>query len=147
MANLRGVLHGGALFVVANDSAPEPADWDPYMVQLAEAFTQANGKPVKLVVFAGGGVPNSGMRLKLREVTASRPILTAVITDSPVVRTIIGVFSLFVAGTKPFAPSDWRAALDYVGFPYDQLSSLLPHLRQLDADVHGSRAAVEILKL
>jgi len=146
MANLRSVAHGGALFVVANDATPEPADWDDYMTQLAEAFAQAGEQPVKLVVFAGGGVPNSSMRLKLRAVTAQRPIRTAVITDSAVVRSIIGVFSLFVPGTRPFGPKEWRAALDYVGYAQDQLEALLPLLRQLDVEVHGSRAAVELLR-
>ena len=139
-------MQGGALFAVANESAPDPADWDVYMTQLGDAFTQAGGRAVKLVIFAGGGVPNSSMRLKLREVVASRPLRTAVITDSTVVRTIIGVFSLFVPGTRPYAPSDWRAALDYVGYPHDQLTDLVPALRRLDAEVHGSRAAVEILR-
>jgi hypothetical protein len=146
MPNLRAVLQGGAIFAVANERAPEPADWEVYMTQLAEAFTEADGHPVKLVIFAGGGVPNASMRLKLREVVASRPLRTAVVTDSSVVRAIIGVFSLFVAGTRPFSPSDWRAALDYVGYLQDPLPQLVPALRRLDVEVRGSRAAVEILR-
>ena len=146
MGNLRAAVVGETIFCVSNNASPEAASWDQYMVLLGEHMAQRSGKPGSLVVFAGGGTPDASMRLKLRQTVNERPLITSVVTDSVMVRGIIGVFSLFVGGTKPFAGREWKASLEYAGFPVSKLSEALPVLRQLDADVGGCSALGVLLK-
>src|SRR5438552_1750256 len=124
MANIKAAVVGETVLCVANAQAPEPAAWDAYMAVLKEHMDQRAGQPSRLVVFGGGGTPTSQMRLQLKEVIAKRKILTAVVTDSSVVRGIISVFSLFVDGTRPFAVKDWKEGLEYVGFPMDKIGEV-----------------------
>ena len=140
MANIKAAMVGETVMCVANAQAPEPAAWDAYMVVLKQHMDQRGGQPGRLVVFGGGGTPTSQMRLQLKEVIAKRPLLTAVVTDSAVVRGIISVFSLFVDGTKPFAVKDWKEGLKYVGFPMEKLGEVNVVVKKLDADVGGSPA-------
>ena len=144
--NIKAVVVGETVIAVTNAKDPEVAGWDAYMTVLADHLNRRAGQPGRLVVFAGGGTPSSAMRLKLRQVVEKRKLLTAVVTDSTVVRSIIGVFALFVDGTKPFNPRDWKDSLTYVGFPMENVSELVTAARALDAEVGGSSALVALLK-
>jgi hypothetical protein len=145
MSNVKAAIVGETVILVANAQTPEPAAWEAYMTVLGQHLALRAGQPGRLVVFAGGA-PTSTMRLQLRDVVGKRPLVTAVVTDSAVVRGIIGVFGLFVDGTRPFAVREWKAALQYAGFPLEKLPELLPVARQLDAEVGGSPSLVELLK-
>lgn len=145
MANLKATLIETTVVVVANDHPPEPDAWDAYMTLLSGHLDARGDQPGNLIVFSGGGTPDSGMRLRLRNVARGRIIRTAVVSDSTMVRAIIGVFSLFVDGTRPFAAGDWQEALSYGGLAPQNTATYLPILRQLDADVGGSRALEALL--
>lgn len=146
MPNVSAAVVGETVVLVSNAKAPEQAEWDAYLAKLGEHLDARAGKPGRLIVFAGGGTPSSSMRLGLRKTIAERPMKTAVVTDSAVVRGIIGVFSLFVKGTRPFAAREWMGALEYVGFPFEKQGELTEAVTKLNAEVGGSAAVAELLK-
>ncbi|MFT3712213.1 MAG: hypothetical protein QM817_31600 [Archangium sp.] len=146
MSNLRAAVVGETVVLVTNATNPEQEEWDAYLVKLGEHLNARAGKPGRLIVFAGGGTPSSSMRLGLRNVVKERPLQTAVISDSAVVRGIIGVFALFVKGTKPYGVRDWKAALEYVGFPYDKLNDLVNEVKAMDSQIGGCVAVADLVK-
>lgn len=146
MPNAMADVVGETVILVVSDQAPAQAEWEAYLKKLGEHLERRAGEPGRLLVFPGGGTPTSVQRLGLRTTIAGRPLNTAVVSDSVVVRSIVGVFSLFVAGTKPFASTDWKAALAYVGFPTEETPSLLAAVRKLNDAVGGSSATAALLK-
>ncbi len=146
MANIRAMVVGETVVAVTNAQAPEPAAWEAYLTVLKGHLDRRAGQPGRLVVFGGGGTPNSAMRLQLKDAVAKRPILTAFVTDSVVVRGVISVIALFLDGTKPFPVKDWKEGLQYAGFPMERLGELNPVLKKLDAEVGGSPALSDDMK-
>ena len=146
MPNAIADVVGETVILVVSDQPPAQAEWDAYLKQLGAHLERRAGQPGRLLVFPGGGTPNSVQRLGLRTTIAGRPINTAVVSDSVVVRSIVGVFSLFVSGTKSFAASEWKAALAYVGFPVEETAALVAAIRKMSDAVGGSSATAALLK-
>src|SRR5262245_29504651 len=132
--NIKAVAVGEMVMAVTNAQAPEPAAWDAYLAVLKQHLDGRAGQPGRLVVFGGGGTPSAVMRNQLREVIAKRPILTAFVSDSAMMRSFVTVFSLFVDGTKPFAVKDWKEGFKHVGFPMEKLGEVNAVLKKLDAE-------------
>ena len=138
MSNLSTRSVGGIFVLVGNSTTPSQAEWDTYMAQLKLAIEAREGKPLGLVVFTAGGTPDSGMRLQLRQTIGTSVVRTAIVTESMVVRSVVGIISIFINHTRPFAPLDWRSALEHVGFDFANLPVLKAALQEMDANVGGS---------
>ena len=145
MGNLVTAVHEGVLVVVTNALPPTTETWDAYMEQLRKQFEVARGAPVGLLIFAGGGTPDASMRTKLRQAIAQRPIRTAIVSDSVMVRGVVGIISLFVPSSIPFAPREWAKALAHVGYPADRVAQLRLALRPLYAEVKGCAPLAPLL--
>jgi hypothetical protein len=146
MPNVNSAVVGETVFLVSNGLPPGATEWAAYLENIKGHLARRAGETGRLLVFSGGGTPSSAQRLALRNAIDARPMKTAVVTDSAMVRGIIGVFSLFVAGTKPFATADWKAALEYVGFPLADVPALIDTARKLNESVRGSVSTAELLK-
>ncbi|NUP09677.1 MAG: hypothetical protein HOW73_26835 [Polyangiaceae bacterium] len=132
MATMRYELFGDTLAILHMANAPSDDEWEGMLVYL-----RANW-PARVVVFTDGGGPTTLQRGRLNDALSGKPLKTAVVTSSAVVRGIVTALSWFNAGIKTFTPDRAPAALRYLGVAVDAHEHLMQQVlklsKQLTAD-------------
>jgi hypothetical protein len=107
---------GWHLIVVHGADAPTKEEWTNYLATTRQLDVEKQGQMHQLsaLVFTDGGGPNSTQRVELNRVIGGREARTAIVTDSVVVRGIVGALSLFnPKGLAVYPPKSWKDAATF----------------------------------
>jgi hypothetical protein len=142
MANMASARWKSLLIAVHNDQPPSDAEWNAYMALLRAFSDELRGDALKIhsLVITDGGAPDASQRNQLREVLGGKTITASIVSDSLVVRSIIGFLSIFIGGGKVFAPADWKGACLRVLNSYEVPTELVTLLSALSAQVGQCRS-------
>jgi hypothetical protein len=146
MGNMASSTWQSVMVAVHNNQAPSTEEWDRYLELLREHVAAVGGdvRRVRGLTFTDGGAPNSVQRNQLRQILEGQTIVGSVVSDSAIVRTVVGFLGLFVRGGKIFSSRDWPGALTYLlGSPVPP-SELVTRLRSMASEV-GRCASLEPL--
>ena len=70
------------------------------------------------IIFTDGGGPNSTQRVEFNGLLKGREVISAIVSDSLVVRGIVSALGLFnPRGLKVFTPPEWKKALNFARVP------------------------------
>jgi hypothetical protein len=111
--------------------APSDAEWDEYLVALAQL--QVLVPRPRSLVLTNGGVPSHSQRLRLRVDKSRPPAPVAVLSSSSAVRFVLSVLALVNPAMRSFNPHELDAAMSYLGIPSQQTAlvySVIARLRQ-----------------
>ncbi len=124
------------LVAVHNEHQPSDEEWGRYM-QKAEQIVRSspNLEFVRGLAITEGGAPGHMQRANLNRLLGGRAVTSAVVTASKVVRAVIHVLSFFNSGVKGFASDKLPDALDYLGLPKNDRSSLFREIESARAQL------------
>jgi hypothetical protein len=101
---------------MAAKQEPTEEEWTAYCDLLPQvaAKNKAKSKPLNVLVVTDGGGPNFKQRTQFMKATKGIRFISPVVTSSLVARAIITVFTWSDNNNKAFAPSEIRAAFDFM---------------------------------
>ena len=85
-----------------------------------------------------GGGPNASQRARINSIlarAAGRPLFSAVVSDSPLVRGIVGALRLFHRETEAFSATQVQDSMRFIAVPETQWASLWTAVMEVDAMV------------
>jgi hypothetical protein len=119
----------GPLVVVVHDAQPpSPEEWTRYLDVGRELDQELKGRLdlAGAVIFTDGGGPTSSQRVEFNKVILGRAVVSAIVTDSFTVRSIVGALSLFNSkGLRVFVPRDWKEAMAFARVPVERHLEIL----------------------
>ena len=95
------------------------------MLKSVELEYSGDASVVAAVIFTDGGAPTSPQRLSLKEWLKGRDGRSAVVTENLMVRSVIGIVSLFNKAISGFGPADWKQAMTYARAPENKHLEIL----------------------
>jgi hypothetical protein len=142
MPNMVSGEFGQVVIAMHNHLPIEDASWDEYLNRGERIFKSVGGDLSKMrwLTITDGAAPNAAQRNRLRTRVGGGSTTTSVITESMVVRAVIGIFSVFIRGLRVFHPNDWESAFRYIEVPPDRQEELKNLLRTLREKVGGVRS-------
>ena len=106
------------MVVVQTSKEPGDDEWQAYCDACVEMVNDLGGyEGTGALIFSDGGAPASRHRVQLGKILAGKTVPSAVVTDSLVVRTALGIFSLINPGIKVFPSRDWTKAAAFALVP------------------------------
>jgi hypothetical protein len=126
---------------VANAVAPTDAEWEGYMQIVEQNIGLPNAHGLALT---DGGGPNASQRARVNSILAraGRPLFSAVVSDSPLVRGIVGALRLFHRETEAFSAAQVQDAMRFIAVPDAQWASLWTAVMEVDAMVSPQSTVV-----
>jgi hypothetical protein len=125
-------LIGNTLVVVQNDQPIDDAEW----VALTEATVVLPWSG--MVIWVETVMPNAAQRTLTRKALERRnkPFKASLLTASPMARTIISIFSIFVGNQlKGFAPTDVEGAMTHAEVSAENRSLVVAALGRMRAEL------------
>jgi hypothetical protein len=101
------------LLVLVHDGlAPSDDAWQRYLEVCAQLDRSlpASTDQARALIFTDGGVPTGPQRTALSQILKGRAAISAVVSDSMLIRSSIGLFSIINPGLKVFPSADWKKA-------------------------------------
>jgi hypothetical protein len=126
---ISGVREGRFLVFENTEQDPSDEDWEQAMV-LYEEICEEEAAPGALIHTAGAA-PNAAQRARLKEVTQGRAIRMAVLTASPITRTVGVAIRWFNPNFRMFAPNELERALDHLEANEEERTRLRAALGEL----------------
>lgn len=147
MPNLAAALWKGpnvsVAVAVANAVAPTDAEWNSYMQIVEQNVTLPNAHVLALT---DGGGPNASQRARVNSIlarAAGRPLFSAVVSDSPLVRGVVGALRLFHRNTESFSAAQVQEAMRFIALPEAQWASLWTVVAEVDTLVSPRSTVVK----
>jgi hypothetical protein len=139
---------GPVLIAMHNQLPIEDASWDEYLDRGERVLKMVNGDLSRLrgLTITDGAAPNAAQRNRLRTRLGTGASKASVITESMVVRTVIGIFGVFIQGLKVYHPSDWANAFRYIEVPPDRHEDLKKLLGTMRAKLGPVRSLEPMLE-
>jgi hypothetical protein len=146
LPNLAASLWSGpgivVVLVVLNDVAPTDAEWETF-AHIAEQNVRSHN--VHSLALTDGGGPNATQRARVNAILGKgrdRNIHSAVVTESPMIRGVVGVLRLFHPDTEAFSPPQIQSALGFIGLAEAHWPSLWAAVMEADARISPRSAIV-----
>jgi hypothetical protein len=131
-------LVGKTLVIVQNEQPIDDTEWD------AMCEAEANWPYFGLIIWTQKQMPNASQRTRIRKALEKRgkKFRASLLTSSPLARTIISIFSIFVGDQlKGFAPEDLPGALKHAEVPLEEHSNVIATLHRLRAELRPITSA------
>lgn len=125
MLTMRHHFHGRTLITVHTAEPPTDPEWDAVLQDFQDR------KPERVLVFTEGGGPATLQRGRLNDALGGKPLTTAIVSSSPVVRGIVTALSWFNPDMRVFHPDRARAALEYLGIASEQHAACMGRVQKL----------------
>jgi hypothetical protein len=129
MATIAWREEAGTMVLAHGAENPADAEWTEYIAALNK-FVEARGQ-VRALVVTPGTAPNMGQRKQLNDLTRSKPIPTAVVTESTVGRTIVTLLTFGNPAIKAFDPGRLDEAFAHL----DIAPAARPRVRAVVSDL------------
>jgi len=150
-------LPGGMvlLYAVHDHVAPTPEEWRDYVDAARGVVRRVGADRAAGLAVTDGGSPDAQQRQQvitmIREEDGGRVdrIRSAVISESLIVRTVVGAFTLLLTDISLFAPAGAWDALDFVRVPRSDAALVRADLEGLAARVPGVvalRSMLDVLR-
>lgn len=116
------------VLLIHNVAPPSDDEWFEYVRTLTEMLKTGG---IKQIVFTDGGSPNTTQRGLLNQAVKDKDNQVAVVSDSPMVRSVVTALAWFNPKVKVFAPTRIDEALAYLGYQREEMPRLLTEVRAL----------------
>jgi hypothetical protein len=112
----------GTLLVVVQDAqTPGDDEWQRYLDECRKLDLEQGGfANASALIFTDGGVPNGTQRVALTKLLQGRTALSAVVSESLLVRAGLSVLSMLNNGLKVFPSKEWKQAAAFARVPEAQ---------------------------
>lgn len=123
----------GTLGILAHAAiAPDAEEWTRYVLELA-SFGKTH-ENVRLLVVADSAGPSAAQRDELSR-HAPRTIVTAVVTTSVFVRSIVSLLRWRNSTIRAFAPANMDGALTHLSVPASERAAVLEQVATMRAQL------------
>jgi hypothetical protein len=123
--------------LVHGEAPPSDPEWEAYVAALGKH--SAHVPSLRVLVVSRGGGPSMGQRKRLKDVLGSAPLPTAVITTSPLARTIVTIIRLTSPEIAAFSPEQKLQAYRHLGFADADTQWLEREVAQQEREITGTR--------
>lgn len=146
------LAHGRIVVCAVHDHiAPTTAEWDAYVDAARRTVARVGAERSVGLAITDGGSPDAQQRQQVITMLNAETggqvdrLRSAVVSESLVVRTVVGAFSLLMKDIQLFAPSaSWRA-LEFIQVTDEDVPELRRGLEVLSARVPGARAVRAVI--
>jgi hypothetical protein len=123
-------------------TAPTWLEWQPYLDQLRAHCDAANWDLARVgsLVVTDGGAPSTEQRTAANNLIVQGRTLprVAVVTDAPVVRTLLRGVAIFNSNMRVFAPAEFAEALGFLGVDARRAAEALDALARMEREQLGA---------
>jgi hypothetical protein len=125
--------------VVHGAKAPSPLEWSRYLSEMSPRKEDE----LRVIVFSYGGAPDGTQRLQLSSMVegGNFRVPLALVTDTLLVRAMVGALRWFNPAIRAFALSETRAAYDFLGLTAEERERVTAIRAELEDELDSNPLA------
>jgi len=122
--------------VVHGAKAPSPLEWSRYLSEMSGRKEDE----LRVVVFSYGGAPGGAQRLQLSSMVEGGDfrVPLALVTDTLLVRAMVGALRWFNPAIRAFALSETREAYEFLGLTTEERERVTAIREELESELADS---------
>ena len=136
MKTMAFAVVGNLIVTLHGTQSPSTEEWDEYVKALRKiSVTEADPTRLRNIVFTDGGAPNSVQRKAVNDIVSSKSVRSAIVSSSPLVRSVVTAFSWFNSSIKVYQPDEVEEAFQHLRLSAYEIEITRRRLTELRAQI------------
>ena len=136
MKTMAFAVVGNLIVTLHGSRSPVAEEWDEYVKALKKiSFSESDPTRLRNIVFTDGGAPNSVQRKAVNDIVSSKSVRSAIVSSSPLVRSVVTAFSWFNSSIKVYPPDDVDGAFQHLNLSTYEIELVRRRIAELRTQI------------